>query len=216
MDCHLRRKKELGWGSGVVIDVQKKWVLTNYHVLSGSGDFVVIFPASRNGRLIVDPKYYMENAKRIAVTGRVLRRDKLRDLALIELKSLPAGVKAVSLAAASPRPGETLHTIGNSGAGDGALWRYCRGEVRQVYAASFKSTISGSGTQDIKAMVVETQMPINPGDSGGPMVNDQGQLVAVNQSSGNGRSLVSRGIDINEIRSFLGGKIRNSKSEIGS
>ena len=78
-----------------------------------------------------------------------------------------------------------------------------RGEVRQVYSTSYQSTVAGSSPLEVKATIVETQMPINPGDSGGPVVNDQCQLVAVNQSSGNGRSLVSRGIDVNEIRGFL-------------
>jgi len=196
-------KKEVSWGSGVLIDVQKKWLLTNYHVLPDSGDFVVFFPVSKNGRVIVEPKYYLENAKKLAISGKVIHRDRVRDLALIEVKWLPASIKAIPMAAASPKPGETLHTVGNSGASDGALWRYTRGEVRQVYAATFKSTVSGSDPIDVKATVVETQMPLNPGDSGGPVVNDQGQLVAVNQSSGTGRNLVSRGIDVNEIRAFL-------------
>ena len=38
--------------------------------------------------------------------------------------------------------------------------------------------------QTVEAMFLETQKPVNPGDSGGPTVNDRGELVAV-VSSGN-------------------------------
>jgi S1-C subfamily serine protease len=196
-------KKELGWGTGVVIDVQKKWLLTNYHVMTDTADFVVLFPVMQNGHLVVEPKYYLDNLKKLSITGKVILRDKVRDLALIELKSLPAGIKALPLATQSPKPGETLHTIGNSGANDGGLWRYTRGEVRQVYSTNYQSTVSGSSSMDVKATVVETQMPLNPGDSGGPVVDDRGLLVGINQSSGNKLNLVSRAIDVSEIRTFL-------------
>jgi serine protease Do len=199
-----KSKTEIAWGSGVVIDVQKKWVLTNSHVIPETGDIVVFFPVNQNSRLVVDPNYYLENAKTVAISAILIERDKQHDLALLELKSLPAGVQAIVLANASPNPGETLHTIGNSGASTGALWRYSRGEVRQVYQTTFKSTVTGGKvSQEVKATIVETQMPINPGDSGGAVVNDLGQLVAVNQSFIPGYSLVSRGIDITEIRAFL-------------
>src|SRR5271157_1063329 len=72
-------KKEVGWGSGVLVDLQKKWLLTNYHVMPDTGDFVVFFPVSKNGRLIVEPKYYLENGKKLAISGKVIHRDKVRD-----------------------------------------------------------------------------------------------------------------------------------------
>src|SRR5262249_54921257 len=86
----------------------------------------------------------------------------------------PEGVTAVKLAEQDPRPGDRVHSIGNPGASD-ALWVYSAGTVRQVYRKEWRYR---SGPVHA-ARVVETQAAINPGDSGGPVVNDAGELVAV-------------------------------------
>ena len=59
-----------------------------------------------------------------------------------------------------------------------------------------------------KAHVMETQSPVNHGDSGGPVVNDEGALVAV-VSSGmekqgdNTVHLMSWCIDVREVKEFM-------------
>ena len=74
-----------------------------------------------------------------------------------------------------------------------------RGTVRSVYDKKFKSN---HGQHDFK--VVETQSPIKPGDSGGPVVNEEGKLVAIAQSFSPQMNLVSYCVDVSEIQSVPG------------
>src|SRR5262249_52591585 len=53
------------------------------------------------------------------------------------------------------------------------------------------------------AKMLETQSPINPGDSGGPVVNDNLELVGVVSSLDPRSRLVSLCIDVEEVRAFL-------------
>ena len=95
-------------------------------------------------------------------------------------------------------PGDTVHSVGNSGVLVGKLWRYTAGKVRSVYQAESLTTDSL-----LKARIIETQSPINAGDSGGPLVNDRGELVGVVNSTQKQASLVSFNVDVSEVRAFL-------------
>src|SRR5262249_51859272 len=133
----LAKDKGAAIGTGVLVDQKRKWVLTNYHVVEDRTKAIVFFPMYRNGQVVTEPKQYIDGKKeehRLGIPGEVIAKDRRRDLALLQLPSLPGGVQEIPLAAKVPKPGETLHAIGNSGAKDGTLWRYSKGEVRQVYA----------------------------------------------------------------------------------
>ncbi len=196
-------RDRLSYGTGFVVDAKRKWVVTNYHVVEERKQAVVFFPTYRGDRAVSDPEYYAKNAEKLGLAGEVIARDKKRDLALIELPSLPSGTLDMVLALRSPKPGETVHAIGSSGLKDGVLWRYSKGEVRQVYPTKFKARMSDGGALEVDALVVETQIPTNQGDSGGPVVNERGELVAVTQSNDTKQRLVSYSIDVNEVRTFL-------------
>src|SRR5262249_5289669 len=156
----------ISYGTGFVADAKHKWVVTNYHVVEERKQAVVFFPTFRGDRAISDPEYYARNAEKLGIPGEVIARDKKRDLALIELPELPKGAVDLVLAIRSPKPGETVHAIGSSGLKDGVLWRYSKGEVRQVYPTKFKARTSDGGALEVEATVVETQVPTNQGDSG--------------------------------------------------
>lgn len=202
---------EFSWGGGALLDLKRRWVLTNYHVVDDREEAVVFFPVTKGGKLITDPKHYMneENRDKLGIPARVVATDPKRDLAILQLRGLPEGISDIKVAAASPKPGETVHAIGNSGLREGILWRYSRGEVRQVYPAKFKSKTKGGPVLEIEATVVETQAPTNTGDSGGPVVNDKGELVALTQSHDPKGRLVTYSIDSCEIKAFLRGVVRN-------
>ena len=157
------------------------------------------FPSYKNGKLITDPQYYLDNAKTKGLIGTVVSKDVGHDLALLQLESLPVEARPLALSPKSPHPGDNVHSIGASGVGAGTLWRYTPGQVRQVYETEFHY-VTG---QHITSYVVETNSPVNPGDSGGPVVNDHLQLVAVVAGGDQNKSLISNNIDVREIRSFL-------------
>lgn len=189
---------ETSTGTGVLIDGDKRLVLTNAHVVGDSRSAVVFFPDLQDGRPEVKRKHYLDNVVKLAQPGKVVAVDRKRDLALIQLPTVPQRASAIELAEKSIMPGSSVDMIGNPGGSD-VLWVYTSGTVRSVYDKKFKSN---HGQHDFR--VVETQSPIKPGDSGGPVVNEQGQLVAIAQSFSPQSALVSFCVDINEIRAFIG------------
>jgi len=186
-------------GTGVLIDAEKKLVVTNFHVVGEARNAIIFFPAMKDDKPIVTRKHYVDNVKTLGLRGRVMAVDRKRDLALVQLDKLPEGVKAIALAADSPKPGEAVESVGNPGASD-ALWVYTSGTVRSVYKKQFRT---GAGDHDFN--VVETQSPINTGDSGGPVVNSSGELVAISQAISPSGRLVSYSVDITEVKAFLAG-----------
>lgn len=184
-------------GTGVYVDADKRLLLTNAHVVGDSRKAVVFFPTEKDGKLAVRRKHYLSNILKLGIQGDVVAVDRKRDLALIELPRTPEGVQAIEMAEDSTAPGEKVALVGNPGDSE-ILWVYTSGTVRAVYQKKFKSE---HGEHDFLAL--ETQSPIKPGDSGGPIVNDQGKLVGLAQSFSPKSELISFCVDVTEIRSFL-------------
>lgn len=190
---------ETSSGAGVLVDAEKKLVVTNAHVVGEARAAVIFFPEIKNGKPNVDRTHYLENVKKLGIRGRILAVDRKRDLALVELDRIPEGITAIAMASDSIGPGEDVQSIGNPGSTD-ALWVFTSGTVRSVYQKTFST---GGGEHDFK--VVETQAPINSGDSGGPVVNNKGELVAIAQAISPKARLVSYSVDISEVKAFLAG-----------
>ena len=188
---------ETSSGTGVLLDSEKKLVITNFHVVGEARAAVIFFPDFKNDKADNTRKHYLDNVKTLGIRGRVLSVDRKRDLALIELDRIPEGATAVPMASESVGPGEDIDSIGNPGTSD-ALWVYTSGTVRSVYQKTFRT---GAGEHDFK--VVETQAPINSGDSGGPVLNNKGELVAIAQAIAPNARLVSYSVDITEVKTFL-------------
>jgi S1-C subfamily serine protease len=186
-----------GWGTGWIIDRKQKLVVTNHHVIAGANGVTVYFPAKgQDGKWISEQKYYVGN--NIGVGARVLDSDPSRDLALLQIQAVPDEISELTLASGSPQPGDRVHSVGNPGASD-ALWVYSSGTVRQVY----QKDLQYPGGQKVSAKVVETSSPINPGDSGGPVVNDKGELVGVTSGLHRDARLISWCIDVGEVKAFM-------------
>ncbi len=197
-------------GSGVLIDKQRRLVITNEHVVHGGKRVIVFFPIVQQDRTNCDKTYYIDHAKEIGFEATVLAVDAQRDIALLQLSDLPEHAQEVEIGT-SARPGQMVHSIGNPGASD-ALWVYTNGYVRANYYKTF---------DDSRMQVVETSSPTNPGDSGGPILNDEGQLVGITQSFMTTGRLVSNGVDISEITWFVnrvlnGGVVESAPAETGN
>ncbi len=196
------RPNGLASGSGALVDAGKRLVLTNYHVVEDNPKATVLFPEFRDGSPVAERQFYKDRADRFGIPGRVLVVSKTTDLAVVQLDRIPDGLKAIALAAGSPEPGETVHSIGNAGK-SGALWGYVRGTVRQVYRKKWQAELSPRRVQTFDARVVETDSPTNPGDSGGPLLNDAGQFVGVTQGGATNAASVSYFVDLTEVRKIL-------------
>jgi S1-C subfamily serine protease/Tfp pilus assembly protein PilF len=172
-----------GKGTGWVLDTSRRWLITNYHVVGENDTVEVIFPgAEDSGRIIAERSWYVENLPRLrktgqAIEGRVRRRNRESDLALIELPSLPNGVKALPLAKEGARPGERVQVVGNRYDCE-SLWVGTTGHVRQLQ--TLREGYFSGGRQLAKgARVLVAQTPINEGDSGAALVNERGEVVGV-------------------------------------
>ena len=194
-------KPQWSTGSAWLVDRSERLLVTNHHVISWGHIYVlpdrflqVYFPESRDGALITDPNVLVREGRGYRV--RVVDDDPLRDLALLRVEEQPGGQglfplrtlrfrtepwelpsdrEPLPLAREGCQPGETIHSIGNPLGGQ-VLWVYSSGTVRQVFHRAPKI----GGVPIWRYRCVETQSPVNPGDSGGPVVNGNGEVVAVN------------------------------------
>jgi tetratricopeptide (TPR) repeat protein len=189
-------------GTGWVLDVKDRLIVTNWHVIDGFLDASVYFPVSTDGDVETDPDFYLTRVK--PFVGRVIDSDRVRDLALLQVDSLPKGTRAVPLAAKSPKPGpqSRLHTCGGSTAGSDTLWVYNQGTVKQVGNLQMANGARIRG--------VESDIPYNHGNSGGAAVNDQGEVVAVveggwteDERTGVAVRGVSKLVSVEEVRGYL-------------
>lgn len=191
-------------GSGCLIHAGRRLVLTNHHVVEGNDTLVVFFPdfAPTKG-LVTDPKNYVDRIRSLGLPGKVVASDPKLDLALIELPRLPKSAEPLTLAATPAATGSSVLSVGASGVNlqdfSGTLWRLSSGDVRGRYERKMEY----DNGQQVRAMVLETQKPSNPGDSGGPTVNEDGELVAVVSSGSRVQNAVANDIDLTEVRAFL-------------
>jgi tetratricopeptide (TPR) repeat protein len=178
-------------GTAWVVDEARKILITNQHVVGTRDTVGLMFPRYQDDRLVAEFSAYTDS---MIIAAKVLDTDLQRDLAMIQVQELPKGVKELRITAGDVDVGETVHSVGNPGA-SGALWIYTSGTVRSVYRTKL--------TPPFEARIIETQAPINPGDSGGPVVNEFGDVVGVTKAYRKDAQLVGICINADEVKSFL-------------
>lgn len=106
--------------------------------------------------------------------GRIVHKDLQRDLALVRLVNAPPPTaKIIPLATVIPEIGQPVFAIGHPKT---LLWSFIQGIVSQVRAEhrwSYADNVPRMGT------AIQTQAPVNPGNSGGPLLNEDGFMVGV-------------------------------------
>jgi S1-C subfamily serine protease len=191
---------QLGYGTCWVADLERRLLVTNVHVVSTFNDVRVAFiHFDANGQPVTNSSAYTSSDY---LAGKVTYRDSKRDLALIQLTSLPRGVQALPLAPQSIEPGQSIFSIGNSGMAGrplsaGTLWRQRSGKVQKAF---FWRTKLNNIDQNLEVRVIQTDSGVQAGDSGGAIVDGQGRLVGV-VSCNNAEA--DFGIDVGEVRTVL-------------
>jgi hypothetical protein len=134
--------------------------------------------------------------------GMVVNNNKHSDLALIKLINNPIGVKPLSLAnASSLKIGQDVHAIGHPG--NGSQWTYTKGYIGQILKNHEWSYDDGI---DRKAqIVIQSQTPIMGGNSGGPLMNDAGEVIGVN-SYGSDYAGANYAVSVKDLKLFLNEK----------
>ena len=90
-------------GTGFVIDVKERLVITARHVVENvtggiASNIEVMFAEVRDGDIITESKHYQTNRQRLAVRCKVVYESTRRDMAILQLEKLPPGIKALELA----------------------------------------------------------------------------------------------------------------------
>ncbi|QDU61115.1 Periplasmic serine endoprotease DegP precursor [Planctomycetes bacterium Pan216] len=179
-------KDDAGGGSGVLIS-NDGYVLTNFHVVRGSG------MAMKAG--LPDGKVY--DAVLVGI-------DPVGDVAMIKLLGSDDFPVATIGDSDRLRLGETVYAVGNPF----LLATDFQPTVTAGIVSGLQRYQYPAGTLLEYADCIQTDAAINPGNSGGPLFNDAGELVGINgrgQFEKRGRVSVGVGfaISINQIKHFL-------------
>lgn len=174
-------------GSGVLISADGK-IVTNLHVVGDDTEVGVVFKPSVEGAQVEKGDLHR---------ARVIRRDEVADLALLQVADLPPGITPLALGdSTSIQVGADVHAIGHP---TGEAWTYTKGivsQVRRAYAWHAEDKLAHEAT------VIQTQTPINPGNSGGPLLDDNLKVVGINSFSGEGEGL-NFAVSAEDVKSFL-------------
>lgn len=111
------------------------------------------------------PSVMMSNGKRYE--ARVIGYDDQHDLAVLKVK-VPRGTPFLSLTSDEFNPGDAVLTIGNGG-----------GEFLKPKTGRLLALDAQAGRADFPPGTLQVNAPVLPGDSGGPVLNTQGEVGGV-------------------------------------
>ena len=143
-------QQQQGLGSGVITRSDGV-ILTNAHVVEGASEVTVTLPDGRT------------------FTGKVLGGDPLTDVAVVKVvaSKLPVAQLGDS---DKVRPGEWAIAIGNPLGLDNTV-------TAGIISAIQRTNAVGEGQ---RVPYIQTDAAVNPGNSGGPLINDRGQVIGIN------------------------------------
>ncbi|WP_411867100.1 trypsin-like peptidase domain-containing protein [Vulcanococcus limneticus] len=143
-------QQQQGQGSGFITRSDGV-ILTNAHVVDGVSEVGVTLPNGRSYR------------------GKVLGVDPLTDVAVVKVAA--SGLPVASLGdSAKVRPGEWAIAIGNPLGLDNTV-------TAGIISAVQRTNAVGEGQ---RVPYIQTDAAVNPGNSGGPLINDRGQVIGIN------------------------------------
>ncbi|MGH9278242.1 MAG: S1C family serine protease, partial [Acidimicrobiales bacterium] len=147
-------------GTGIVISSSGE-VLTNYHVIDGATKITVDIGGSGSVH-----------------TATVLGRARAEDVALLQIQGV-SGLKAAQVGDASKvSVGDEVVAIGNA-LGRGGVPEVTSGTVTALDQEATAHDPS-SGTSETLEGLIETNVPLQPGDSGGPLIDSSARVVGMN------------------------------------
>ena len=159
-------------------------ILTCWHCVPGKG--------------VVSVRLHPSHGRTQLVAARVLRTDAGTDLALLQLVDPPKTLRSLPLGKAEDiQVGADVYAVGHP---FGLNWSFVKGLISQVY----EKRIWDFDRNRHEAEVIQSQIALYQGNSGGPLVSDQGQLIGVNASKREGEQFTFA-ISLSEIRRFLAG-----------
>jgi S1-C subfamily serine protease len=167
----LGYQQEQAAGTGIVL-TSNGVILTNNHVIDGATSISVTDVGNH--------KTY---------TASVVGYDRTKDIAVLQLHSA-SGLQTATLANSSNASvGQDVVGVGNAG-GTGGTPSAAGGTVTALNQ-SITASDQGDGTSEQLSGLIETNADIQPGDSGGALVNTSGEVLGVDTAASAGFSFQS-------------------------
>ena len=161
IETNLAYQNAAAAGTGIVLTSSGR-ILTNNHVIAGATTIRVVVPKTTH-----------------TYTARVVGYDTTADVAVLQLQKA-SHLKTVTTGnASSLKLGARVTAVGNAG-GTGRLTS-SRGHVTGLNRSI---TVQGdSGTTEQLTGLIETNAALQPGDSGGPLLNSAGHVVGIDTAA---------------------------------
>jgi len=176
-----KQKQEVGGGTGFVISDKDGLILTNKHVVNDEdADYTVV---NNNGE-----KYEAE----------VLARDPFNDIAVLKIKA--ENLSEIKLGDSDNiKLGQTVIAIGN------ALGEYRNTVTKGVISGISRRIVAGDnrGSSAVLEDVIQTDAAINFGNSGGPLINLEGEVIGINTAINSQGQLIGFSIPINQAKQVI-------------
>ncbi len=142
-------------GTGIVLN-EKGLILTNDHVVKGARSITI--EASGSSKTTRGATLVGEEAN--------------KDLALIRVNPSGLGLKPLALASASSvQVGDTVYAIGTPYGLEETFTKGIVSALNREISAPDGAKITGA---------IQTDAALNPGNSGGPLLNEEGEVIGVN------------------------------------
>jgi V8-like Glu-specific endopeptidase len=212
----VNRNPGISMGTGIIVDRARKLLITNNHVvdtnhrlMDNANNVFVYFPLIKNRGAVVGKKEYIRFDR--PVRGKVIAVDAKRDLAVIELELVTPEALAVRFASRSPQPSDKIYLVGNPGSSE-QLWEANSGVVVGVS----RQHVTDAQTRrqiDTSLVEIKTEEPVLRGYSGGPVVNEAGELIGVTTRS-NPAAHRAFAVEITEVKDIVS-LVRNFPKETG-
>jgi S1-C subfamily serine protease len=154
-----------GAGSGFVFD--KTHIVTNNHVVGTAPTVEIVF---------------YDGDRR---EGKVVGTDKFSDLAVVEVADMPATARPLPLVARFEdlKVGQPVIALGNPFGLENTMTYGIISALGRIIPANPNSASGMNGAQGPSFSIpqaIQTDAPVNPGNSGGPLLNLQGEIVGIN------------------------------------
>ncbi len=163
-------------GTGIVISSSGE-VLTNNHVIADATSIKVDIGGTGNTH-----------------DATVVGYDVADDVALVQIQGV-SNLKTVDLGDPSKlNVGDPVVAIGNA-LGEGGTPKVSQGKVTGLDQQVTAGDPTGGTTETLQHMI-QIDAPIQPGDSGGALVNSQGQVVGMNTAAAGGRFTQQSGSNV--------------------
>lgn len=151
---HTTHEKAYGFGTGFFV-TSDGYIATNHHVIEGSTAI----------------KVYLKSGK--SYTATLVGYSEAEDLAVLKIQgqdfpTLPIGNSDTL------RVGEKTVVVGNPGGAEAAF-----STVDGIISALNRKVLVNEGKYTVELSMIQTSAPVNNGNSGGPIVNAQGEVIGI-------------------------------------